>query len=108
MLTCASPMIDPIEDLDPSSEIRAIAPTTRRLVVDTGLRGVAAESAWVTVTDEAGAIYFEGTPSADGCIDVSFEGAPTVTSARVTLETQTGHRQAQVALGKSWTAHAFS
>jgi hypothetical protein len=101
-------MIDAVEDLDPSSEIRAIAHTARRLVVDSGLRGLAAESAWVTVTDEAGVVYFEGTPSADGCIDVSFEGAPAVTIAHVTLETPTGHRTARVPLGKGWTAHAFA
>jgi hypothetical protein len=101
-------MIDFADDLDPTSEIRAVTRTARRLVVDTGLRGVAAESAWVTVTDEVGAVYFEGPPSADGCIDVSFEGAPTVAIARVTLETPTGHRQAHVELGTSWTAHAFS
>jgi len=101
-------MIDPVEDRDPTSEIRAITPTARRLVVDTGLRGPAAESAWVTVTDDAGAVHFEGPPSADGCIDVSFEGAPAVAVARVTLETPTGHRMAQVPLGKGWTAHAFT
>jgi len=103
-------MIEPLDDLDrdPSSEVRAVAPSTRRLVVDTGLRGVAAEAAWVTVTDEAGAVYFEGPPSADGCIDVSFQGAPAVSVARVLLETPTGHRQAQVPLAKGWTAHAFA
>ena len=103
-------MIDPVDDLDldPSSEIRPVTPSGRRLLVDTGLRGAAAEAAWVTVTDEAGAVYFEGPPSADGCVDVSFAMAPDVPSARVLLETPTGHRQAHVPLGKGWTSHAFA
>jgi hypothetical protein len=109
VLTCAGEMIDPVDDrdLDPSSEVRSISPSARRLVVDTGLRGKAAEAAWITVTDEAGVIYFDGPPSADGCIDVSFQDAPHVSVARVQLETLTGHRQAQVPLGKGWTAHGF-
>jgi hypothetical protein len=95
-------------DLEPTSEVRAIDARVRRLVVDTGLRSGAAEDAWVTVSDEAGVIYFEGTPSADGCVEVSFEDAPGVEGVRVLLETSRSHRQAHVPLGDGWTAHAFA
>ncbi len=95
-----------LRDDEPISEIRTID-STRRLVVDTGLRGKAAESAWVTVTDERGAVHFEGMPSADGCIEVAFEGGPTVTRARVLLETPRLHRQAIIDLRDGWNAHAF-
>jgi hypothetical protein len=95
-------------DLEPSSEVRPVDAKVRRLVVDTGVRGDAAEKAWVTVTDAAGVVHFEGTPSADGCIEVSFEGAPAVRDVCVLLETARSHRQAQIALGDGWTAHAFT
>jgi hypothetical protein len=106
-------MQDPVDDdfgldLEPTSEVRAVAASARRLVIDTGLRGADAEAAWVTVTDERGAVFYEGTPSADGCIDVSFEGAPAVRTARVLLETARLHRTAEVELGEGWTAHAFT
>jgi hypothetical protein len=95
-----------LRDDEPISEIRAIDPT-RRLVVDTGLRGKAAESASVTVTDEHGTVHFEGAPSADGCIEVTFEGVATVRRARVLLETPRLHRQAILDLRDGWNAHAF-
>jgi len=95
-------------DLEPTSEVRAVDARVRRLVVDTGLRRVAAEQAWVTVTDDSGVIHFEGTPSADGCVEVSFEGHPGVASVRVLLETMTSHRQAHVRLADGWTSHAFA
>ncbi len=95
------------QELEPTSEVRTIESRVRRLVVDTGLRGEAAEQAWVTVTDPDGAVYYEGAPSADGCVDVSFEGAPQVTRAHIQLETARLHRQAEVALNQGWTAHAF-
>ena len=104
-------MQDPIDDdldWEPTSEVRPIAPTQRRLVVDTGLRGREAEEAWLTVTDERGAVFFEGSPNADGCIDVSFEAAPGVRTARVQLETSRLHRTAEVELGEGWTSHAFN
>jgi hypothetical protein len=106
-------MQDPVDDefdldLEPTSEVRTVAAPTRRLVVDTGLRGAEAEAAWVTVTDDRGAVFYEGTPSADGCVDVSFEGAPSVRTARVLLETARLHRTAEVELGEGWTAHAFT
>jgi hypothetical protein len=94
-------------DLEPSSEVRAIDGRVRRLVVDTGLRAAAAEAAWVTVSDDQGVVYFEGTPSADGCVDVSFEGAA-VERARVLLETGTSHRQAHVTIAEGWNSHAFA
>jgi hypothetical protein len=93
---------------EPTSEVRAVDARVRRLVVDTGLRRGAAEQAWVTVSDEAGVIHFEGTPSADGCVEVAFEGAPGVENVRVLLETLTSHRQAEVRLGDGWTSHAFA
>jgi hypothetical protein len=102
-------LLDPPDlDVEPTSEVRTIDTRVRRLVVDTGLRRGAAERAWVTVSDEAGAIHFEGTPSADGCVEVSFEAAPGVRSVKVLLETLTSHRQAQVTLGGGWTSHAFA
>ena len=96
-----------LRDDEPISEIRPIATQTRRLVVDTGIRGAAAESAWVTVTDERGALHFEGAPSADGCIEVAFENGPTVARVSVMLETPRLHRQAVIDLRDGWNAHAF-
>jgi hypothetical protein len=96
-----------LHDDEPISEIRPIDSQTRRLVVDTGMRGAAAESAWVTVSDERGAVHFEGTPSADGCVEVAFEDGPTIARARVLLETPRLHRQAIVELREGWNAHAF-
>ena len=93
---------------EPTSEVRPVDGTVRRLVVDTGLRGDAAEGAWVTVTDDTGAVRFEGTPSADGCVEVVFDGGPELITARVLLETATSHRQAQVTLAGGWTAHSFA
>jgi hypothetical protein len=104
-------MVDPADVLDsePTSEIRSVDARIRRLVVDTGLRGKAAEDAWITVTDETGAVFFEGSASeADGFVEVSFDDAPHVKVARVLLETATAHRQAQVTLCGSWTSHAFA
>jgi hypothetical protein len=96
-----------LRDDEPISEVRPVAAPIRRLVVDTGLRGKAAESAWVTVSDERGTVHFEGTPSADGCIDLAFEGGQTVSRARVLLETPRLHRQAIIDLRDGWNAHAF-
>lgn len=93
---------------EPSSEVRTVDGRVRRLVVDTGLRGQAAEHAWVTVSDELGGTHFEGTPSADGCVEVAFDAAPGVGKVRVLLETLTLHRQAEVMLGDGWTSHAFA
>jgi hypothetical protein len=106
-------MQDPIDDdldldWEPTSEVRSVQATHRRLVIDTRLRGADAEAAWVTVTDERGAVYFEGPPSADGCVDVSFESAPSVRVARILLETPRLHRTAEVELKGVWTSHAFA
>lgn len=95
-------------DRDPISEVRHVDARVRRLVVDTGIRGAAAEQAWVTVTDEAGTVHFEGVPSADGCAEVSFENAPGVQRVTVLLETARAHRQAEIALRDGWNAHAFN
>jgi hypothetical protein len=91
---------------DPISEVRQVE--FRRLMVDTGIRGAAAEQAWVSVSDEAGAVLFEGTPSGDGCVEVSFEKAPRVERVRVLLETARSHRQAEVTLRDGRNAHAFT
>lgn len=96
-----------LRDDEPISEIRTIDTRTRRLVIDTGIRGSAAESAWVTVTDEHGAVRFEGAPSADGCIEIAFDDGPTVSRAHVLLETPRLHRQAVIDLRDGWNAHAF-
>lgn len=102
-------MQDPLDlrDDEPISEVRSIDARTRRLVVDTGLRGAAAEAAWVTISDERGVVHFEGMPSADGCVEIAFEGGVTVARARVLLETPRSHRQAIVDLRDGWNAHAF-
>ncbi len=96
-----------LRDDEPISEIRAIDTRTRRLVVDTGVRGAAAESAWVTVTDEHGALHFEGAPGADGCVEIAFDGGSSVSRVRVQLETPRVHRQAVIDLRDGWNAHAF-
>lgn len=96
-----------LRDDEPISEVRTIEARARRLVVDTGLRCAAAEAAWVTVSDQHGAVHFEGPPSADGCIEVAFQGGPDVTRARVLLEMLRGHRQAFIDLRDGWNAHAF-
>jgi hypothetical protein len=93
-------------DLEPASEVRPMEGRVRRLLVDTGLRGADAEAAWVTVSGGDGAIHFEGMPSADGRVEVSFTGA--VESAHVQLETTTLHRQAEVKLGEGLTSYAFA
>ncbi len=101
-------LLDAGWDPEPTSEVREVDGKVRRLVVDTGLRGADAENAWVTVADPSGALHFEGPPSADGCIDVSFENAPDVRVACVRLETARLHRTAEVDLKEGWTAHAFT
>jgi hypothetical protein len=93
-------------DLGPISETRPIDMCARRLVVDTGLRGVEATGAWVTVSDEAGAVLFEGAPGADGCVNVAFEGIG-VERVRILFETARLHRQAEVTLHEGVNAHAF-
>ena len=104
--------VDPFWDqdweLEPTSEIRPVEGRGKRLVVDTGLRGAEAEAAWVTVMGPDDQVFFEGPPSADGCIDVSFETTPEVGRARVRLETARLHRTAEVELKEGWTAHAFT
>jgi len=104
------PVVAPASLVDPVSEIRPVpVGAGRRLVVDSGLRGSGAEGAWITVSDEAGAVlYFEGTPSADGCVEVSFELSPQVRRVRVLLETARSHRQATVTLSAGWTSHSFA
>jgi hypothetical protein len=100
---------DPAEAFDsgPSSEIRPVA-AHRVLVVSTGLRGPAADASCVTVTDDAGAVYYEGPPSADGCIALSFDGSPDVMAVRVLLETPRAHRQARVGLSEGRTEYSFA
>ncbi|HEY8038260.1 MAG TPA: hypothetical protein VIF15_00630 [Polyangiaceae bacterium] len=99
---------DVLDDDGPSSEVRAIQPRARRLVVDTGLRGPAAEAAWVTVSGADEVVYFEGSPSADGCVEVSFDAAPRLDRARVMLETARLHRQKEITLVDGWNAYAFA
>lgn len=97
-----------LSDLEPVSEVRPVNPRARRLVIDTGLRGAAADTAWVTVTDDAGSVLFEGAPSADGCVALSFDQPPYPEHVRVLLETARSHRLAQVTLAEGWNAHAFA
>jgi hypothetical protein len=104
----AIPLELDLSDLDPISEVRHVDARARRLVVDTGLRGAAAAQAWVTVSDDAGTVHFEGAPGADGCVEVGFERAPAAERARVLLETARSHRQAEVTLRDGWNAHAFT
>jgi hypothetical protein len=95
-------------DLEPASEVRPMDASTRRLAIDTGLRDAAAEAAWLTVSDAAGTVYFEGRPGVDGCLEVSFQGTPCADGARVLLETATSHRQAEIVLGEGRTYYAFA
>jgi hypothetical protein len=92
-------------DFAPTSQVRPVDSRARRLLVDTGLRGEAAEAAWITVTDESGAVVYDGALGADGCVDVSFE--PRISRACIQLETPRCHRRAEVALTGGWTAHVF-
>ena len=95
-------------DGGPPSDVHPIDFAAQRLVIDTGLRGRAAQAAWVTVTGADGVLYFEGSMSADGSVEVTFEGSHWVDRVCVRLETPTTHRQAEVPLGAGWTAHVFS
>ena len=99
---------DDLHEEQPTSEVRPLNLGARRLVVDTGLKGEAAQAAWLTVSDEAGAVFFEGVPGDDGCVTVTFTDAPRLGTARIILETPRGHRQAVVQLKDGWTAHAFA
>jgi hypothetical protein len=105
-------MQDPIDDLfdldqEPTSEIRAVDSTARRLLVDCGMRGKAAEAALVVVMKEDGSVVFEGSPAVDGCVEVAFESTPAGHRVSIRLETARCHRQAEVVLGDGWTLHVF-
>jgi hypothetical protein len=104
------PAEDALEGADsgPASDVRAIDPEARRLVLDTGLRGEPAQAAWLTVSALDGLLLFEGPVSESGCIEVSFDAAPGVDRVRVLLETPRGHRLAEVPVGKGWTVHSFA
>jgi hypothetical protein len=92
----------------PSSDVRPIDSRTRRLALDTGLRGDLASASWLTVSGCDGFLFFEGPVSECGCIEVSFEGAPKVDRVRILLETPRSHRLAEVELNEGWTVHTFS
>lgn len=100
---------DPLDALDdaPPSAVRSVGGDVQSLVVDTGLGSAAADTAWVTVTGPDGNVLFEGPPSVDGCVQVSFAAASHVERVRVLLETATQHRQAEVVLRGPWTTHVF-
>jgi hypothetical protein len=80
----------------------------QRLIVDTGLRGGEAATAWVTVSDEAGAVLFEGVPDAEGHVHVTFVGLPAVERVHILLETARLHRQAEVPLREGTNSHTFA
>jgi hypothetical protein len=95
----------PVTHADPhrtrrSSDVQSIWARTRRLVIDTGLRGEAAGASWVTVTDPLGATCFEGAPSADGQVEVWLDATARVEKLCVLIETATLHRQTEIALDK--------
>jgi hypothetical protein len=100
----------PADALDngPASDVHPIDPTKRRLFVDTGLRGELAKAAWLTVSGIDGFLFFEGPVGDNGCVEVSFEGAPHVERVHVLLETPRRHRLAEVTLNEGWTEHAFA
>lgn len=108
-LTPLDALDDPLDTLDdgPPSAVRSVGGDVQSLVVDTGLGSVGADAAWVTVTSPNGDVLFEGPPSADGCVQVSFAAASHVERVHVLLETATQHRQAEVVLRGAWTTHAF-
>ncbi len=95
-------------DSGPSSDVHPIDARTRRLVLDTGLRGETATAAWLAVTSDEGFLFFEGPVSETGCVEVSLEGAPQVDRVRVMLETPRAHRQAEIELNDGWTLHTFN
>jgi hypothetical protein len=97
-----------LNELEPVSELRPTGgrPATS-LVVETGLRDADAATAWVTVSDEAGAVYFEGQPDGDGRVSVSFAGSPSVERVVILFETARLHRQAEVTLSEGTNRHAF-
>jgi hypothetical protein len=111
-LAIVASLDDPSDLLEsgPPSEVRPMLPRVRArsLVIASGLRGAAAETAWVTVSDLEGFVCFEGSPGADGCVELSLEEVPTLDRVRISLETATAHREAEVPLGAGRTTHVFA
>jgi hypothetical protein len=100
----------PASDKAPDSHVRALAErgSLRALCVATRLRGAEAEASLVTVTDETGAIHFEGPLAADGSVTVSLPPTAAIQRVSVRLETARWHRQADVTLGSGLTEHPFT
>jgi hypothetical protein len=98
------------EDPSPSSEIRPLPPNapTRFLLISAWLRGSAAESAWVTVTDGTGRAHFEGPLLPDGRLTVAIDAPASIDRVCVRLETVRWHRQAEVAIDADSNAYAFT
>lgn len=88
----------------PASEVRARAARTLRIV--TRLRGEAAASAVVTVTDAVGRVHYEGPLAEDGTVSVALAGSR-AEIFRILLETARWHRQADVAVGADCAEHSF-
>jgi hypothetical protein len=94
---------------DPPSQVRPVESSdhVRSLLLFTGLSDADAETAWVTVSDANGVVYFEGSPTADGTVAVSIDDSRRVDSLCVRLETARMHRQAEVTLSGEVTEYAF-
>ncbi len=96
------------DDHAPASEVRPAVAPPRYLLISTWLRGAEAESAWITVTDAAGGVHFEGPLLPDGRVTVAIDGAAAVQSVCVRLETLRWHRQAEVTLDEPSNVYAFT
>ncbi len=96
-----------LQEKAPASGVRHVpaAARTLLLVVASGLRGRAAEGAWVKVIDPTGFVHFDGPPNGDGCVTLSFERAPHVDRVRVLLETSRSQREIDILLGAGRTEH---
>jgi hypothetical protein len=96
-------------DDEPSSEVRRVETIDplRILRIFTWLRGPNTEGAWLTVTDDHGAVQFEGPLSVEGDVEIPLRHAGHVERVRVLLETVRWHRQADVCLSENLTEYVF-
>jgi hypothetical protein len=78
------------------------------LVIVTALRGVEAESGWITITRGGGVVAFEGPLDAEGRTAIAVTIARSGARVCVRLETLRGHRQAEIGLHPGTNVYAFS
>lgn len=97
------------DDAGPSSNVRPLESSGPRCILSiaTRLRGSDAEAAQITVTDETGAVRYEGPLGNDGALAIVLDGVRG--PVRVLLETARWHRQADVLVDAGRTTeHAFA